>query len=49
MTIHAFMFLLAIRAWRRHAVRFKLPILLFAVSVCWPLSGHADEQYTQQV
>lgn len=49
MTIHAFMFLSAIRAWRRHAVRFKLYILLFAASVCWPLSANADEQHTKQV
>ena len=49
MTMHAFMFILAIRAWCRHAVHFNLPILLFATSVCWPLSGNADEQHTKQV
>ncbi|MDO9012317.1 MAG: transporter substrate-binding domain-containing protein [Gallionella sp.] len=49
MTLHVFMFISAIRAWRRHVVRFKLPVLLFAVSVFWPLSGNADEQQAKPV
>ncbi|MDO8349838.1 MAG: transporter substrate-binding domain-containing protein [Gallionella sp.] len=49
MTLHVFMFISAIRAWHRHVVRFRLPVLLCAVSVFWPLSGHADEQQGKQV
>jgi len=49
MTIHVFMFLTAVSVLRRHVGRFRLIILLFAASVCWPVPGHADEQQTQRV
>jgi len=49
MTLHVFMFIAAIRVWRRNVGRFKLIVLLFAAGVCWPLSGKAHEQQARQV